>query len=154
MSVDLDTFKKNYLVVGLGDEAVKEIAGLATVETFVAGDDIIRQSEKDRDLFVILAGRVNILTSTGDKLAEIGPGGVLGEIALIDDQPRSANAVCIGQVQAARVPAKEFRALMNKNRDMGFVVLANLARVLCMRLRSASIRLDHLMNQDTWKGSL
>jgi len=154
MSVDLDAFKKNYLVVGLSDDAVKEISALATVQTFFAGDDVIRQSAKESDLFVILAGRVNVLTAAGEKLAEIGPGGVLGEIALVDDQPRSANAVAIGQVQAAKIPAQALRALMNAKRDMGFVVLANIARVLCQRLRGASIRLDHLMSADGWKNAL
>lgn len=153
MAVDLEAFRKNYLVVGLSDSAIAEVAALAKEESKIPDDYLIRLNDKDSDLLVILAGRVLIQTAQGERLAEIGPGGVLGEIALIDDQPRSATAVCISQVRVARIPAQALRSLMNTKREMGFVILANLAKVLCQRLRSASVRLDHLMNNDVWKGS-
>lgn len=150
----LEVFKKNYLVVGLTDEVIQEIADLAEIKVLSPNELVIRQNEKSSDLFVILEGRVKVITSSGDYLADVGPGSVLGEVSLIDDQPRSADAICVGTVKAARIPAKQLRSLMNTKRDMGFVVLANLARVLCGRLRAASNRIDHLVSQDTWRGSL
>jgi len=151
---NLDVFKKNYLVVGLSDEAIKEIADLAEIKTMLPNELLIHQGEKSSDLYVILDGRVKVITSQGDHLADAGPGSVLGEVSLIDDQPRSADAICIGTMRVARVPSKQLRSLMNSKREMGFVVLANLARVLCTRLRTASIRIEHLTSQDTWRGSL
>lgn len=154
MDVLFDVFKKNYLVVGLSDSVIKEIADLAELKIFMPNDALIKQGEKSSDLYVILDGNVKVITSSGDYLSDVGPGSVLGEIALIDDQPRSADALCVGTVRAARVPAREFRDLMNRKRDMGFVVLVNLARVLCQRLRGASTRIDHLLSQDQWRGSI
>ncbi len=152
----LDVFRKNYLVYGLGDDMIQEVAEFATVEIKTAGEDLIRFGERSGDLFVILDGRVNILSQGGDKLAEVGPGAVIGEIALIDDQPRSANATCVGLVKAARIPAKELRTYMNTNRQVGFTMLANLARVLCFRLRQTDQKLDALMDKvtDPWQNAL
>jgi CRP-like cAMP-binding protein len=151
-----DVFKKNYLVHGLPDSAIEEIAALAVCDGGLAGDVIVKKGEKSSDLFVILDGTVNILTDKGDKLTEVGPGSVLGEVALVDAGPRSASAVCKGQVHYARLPAKELRAFMANNKDAGFVMLANLSRVLSMRLRGASVAIEDLRakTEDPWKGSL
>jgi len=154
MAETLDVFKKNYLVVGLSDEAIQEIAALAETKTLYPNEMLIKMNEKSSDLYVILDGRVKVITSTGDYLADVGPGSVLGEVSLIDDQPRSADAICVGTVTVAKIPAKQLRSLMNSKREMGFVVLANLARVLCGRLRTASNRIENLVSQDTWRGSL
>lgn len=151
-----DVFKKNYLVHGLPDASIDEIAALAECDGGLANDVLVQKGETSGDLFVILDGTVNILTPAGDKLTEVGPGAVLGEVALVDAGPRSATAVCKGQVHFAKLPAKELRAYMAKNKDAGFVMLANLARVLSMRLRNTSVAVEDLRAKadDPWKGSL
>jgi CRP-like cAMP-binding protein len=153
---NLDVFKKNYLVVGLNDEQVSEIASLATFRRLTAQERLIRAGDQGCDLFVILDGRLNVLTPDGDKLSEVGPGSVLGEIGLIDARPRAADVIAIGLVDVAVIPAGELRRRMNQNREMGFVILANLARVLCGRLRQANEKLDELYDKttDSWDRAL
>jgi CRP-like cAMP-binding protein len=106
---------------------------------------------------VILEGRVNVLTSDGDKLAEVGPGSVLGEIELIDAGPKTANAICVGLVDLARIPVPALRALMKSDLELGFTILANLSRVLCGRLRKADNMLESLMDENNggaWNNAL
>ena len=152
----MDVFRKNYLVGGLPDEVIEEIAGLAEFGTMLAREELIKKGDKSSDLFVILDGSVQVYTSSGDKLAEAGPGSVLGEVALVDDQPRSAHAVCMGLVKYACLPAGALHKYMSDNRDVGFIMMANLARVLTMRLRKASIVMEDLYGkaQDPWKFAL
>lgn len=151
-----EIFKENYLVCGLEPSAVEQVADLAEVERKLARESLIRINEKSSDLYVILAGRVIIMTADGDKLAEVGPGSVLGEMALIDDRPRSAEVTCLGITTVARIPSKELRKFMWQNKDIGFIILANLARVLSGRLRQADAKIDELMGSpdDPWKDSL
>ena len=74
---------------------------------------------------------------------------------MLDSQPRSANAVCIGAVDVAYFDANVLRAYLNTHRDLGFVVLINLARVLTGRLRDANSKIDTLMDQtEVWKNAL
>jgi len=148
----LDVFRQNYLVFGLPDDRIDEIASIASFETRMPQDLICRKGEKCGDLLVVLDGRVNITSENGEKLAEIGPGAVIGEVALVDDQPRSANAVCINAVHFARLPARELRSYMVQNKDVGFHMLANLARVLSTRLRTTDAVIDDLAgkNRDPW----
>lgn len=150
-----DVFAKNYLVNGLGQTTIDAIAELAEFDGKIAGEILIEKGEKGGDLFVILDGTVNVYTDKGDKIADSGPGSVLGEVALVDDGPRSATAVCVGQVHYARLPAKALRKYMASNKDAGFVMLANLSRVLSMRLRKTATVMEDLRAQteDPWKNA-
>lgn len=156
MSIDMTVFAKNYLVSGLDDEAMQLVANLSTYEMHTVGDQLIRKGEPDGDLFVILEGRAHVLGPNGETLAEVGPGGVLGEMGLVDALPRSANVICPGVCKVARFPAKELRSFMNNYRQIGFVMLANLTRVLSSRLRKAdSTILDLMQNPvDPWDKAL
>jgi len=154
--MELEAFSQNYLVRGLTPEQVAEMAALATMRRYVAQEFLMRTGEKSADVFVILNGRVNVLTDDGEKLAEVGPGTVLGEMALIDARPRSACVNCIGLVDAAVFEAKSLRSYMNKNRELGFTVMINLAQVIAGRLREADSRIDQLISQstDSWEHAL
>lgn len=151
-----DVFRKNYLVHGLKDEVIDQIEELAQQEAFLAREFLVRHGERSSDLFVILDGTVLVCTPGGDELAQIGPGSVLGEVALVDDQPRSADAVCRGLTKVARLPAKELRSFMAKNTDAGFVMLANLSRVLSNRLRKTDAVVEDLASspKDAWVNAL
>lgn len=152
---NLAALGKCYLLSGLSPEAVTDVAGIAECGTMLAGESLTEAGQRGSDLFVILEGKVVINTKGGDKLADAGPGSVVGEIALVDDQPRSATVVCTGLVRYARFPAKELRAYMAKNRETGFAMLANLSRVLSMRLRQTDHALDllHDKTRDPWEHS-
>lgn len=150
-----DVFKKNYLVSGLPEDAVREIAGLASYQVYLADEEIIRRGSNDTDLIFVLDGLAAVLSESGEKLAEVGPGSVLGEIALLDNQPRSASVVASVRVQAAHIPAQDLRKLLGTQRDIGFIVLSNLCQVLCFRLRQTGAKLDDMAEKvasaDPWK---
>lgn len=154
----LDVFKQSYLVIGLSDDAIREIYELGEYRVHVPQADLIKAGDPPNEVIAILDGRVNVLTPTGEKITELGAGHVLGEIGLIDNQPRSAHAVCTGRVQACHIPAADLRKLMGAKRDIGFVVLTNLARMMAMRLRNTGLRLDNLSDQlakqNPWKNAI
>src|SRR4026208_560713 len=105
----IDVFKKNYLVFGLSDEAIQDIANMGEFVVCTARETLIVKGSRNADLFVILDGKVEVYTASGDVLTTVGPGAVLGEVSLVDDQPRSADAVCTAIVKLVRLPAKELR---------------------------------------------
>lgn len=150
----MDAFRNNFLVVGLPEAVVWQIADLAKYEAYAANDVLIHRGDHSGDLLVVLEGNVGVYTDKNDRLATVGPGGILGEIALVDAQPRSADVVATGLTKVARLPANELRAYMAANKDAGFIMLANLARILSMRLRNAQVVLEELKekaSQDPWK---
>jgi CRP-like cAMP-binding protein len=112
---------------------------------------LIAENEKEVDLIVVLRGTVSIYKG-GEKLAEAGPGSVLGEVALVDNLPRSANVFCSTPVAIAKLEGGQLRKYMGQNRDSGFLMLANLSRVLSARLRAATQQVEDLKgsSRDPW----
>lgn len=149
-------FSRNYLVHGLPEATVREIAALGEPGGLLARETLIRRGAQGADLFVILEGTLHVYDVNGEKLGEIGPAEVVGEIALVDAQPRSADVVAVSLVRYVRYPAAELRAYMVRNKDAGFLMLSNLARVLAMRLRQTTAFVETVLDRttDPWEKAL
>lgn len=151
--VDLNVFKRAYIVQGLDEKSLTDLANLGKELDLPNNKELIVAGEISSDLYIVLEGKVIVLTSNGDKLAEVGEGNVLGEMSLIDNQPRSAHVVTLGQVRVLKIAASDIRTYLNQHKDVGFAVMSNLAIVLANRLRKADKTIDHLLNLDPWKHS-
>jgi len=151
-----DALRRSLLVYGLNPAQTEAIAAMGQKVCFTAGEHMIQLGSREADLYVITDGHVNVLTHDNDKLAEIGPGGIVGEISFVDAGPRHAHVVAAGFLTAIRFPAKELRRHLCHDREAGFLVLTNLARLLASRLRNADGRVDELMDieHDVWKHAL
>ena len=81
----------------LKKEDLLRIAGKAQHHSFHGGDIIIREGDRDRRLFIIVSGEVEVIKSLGEKnerrVSTFGPRSYFGEMALIDDLDRSASVV-------------------------------------------------------------
>jgi CRP-like cAMP-binding protein len=148
----LDPFRRNYLVFGLNDHQVAKVADLATEEILASGDPVFTLNEKNTDLFVVLEGHVTVYRSDGEPSEVVRPPGVLGELALVDNEPRCRAAYSDGFTRVARVPVKPLRRLIWDEKDLGIIVIANLARNLGLRLADALLRLDDQTSkaEDPW----
>jgi CRP-like cAMP-binding protein len=73
------------------------------------------------------------------------PGGLFGEVALFDARPRSATVSADGPVKLAVIPAEALNALIDERPEMGVLILRNLGRVLCERLRSSNFQVEAII---------
>lgn len=64
----------------------------APVRTLDAGEPVFFEHQVGEEMFAVVSGRIDIITY-GRILESVGPGGIFGEMALIDDGPRSAAAL-------------------------------------------------------------
>ena len=101
------------------------------VREYHAGETIFREGERGSELFVVQRGRVRILS--GNRLLEtLGENEIFGEMALIDDSPRSASAVAETDVAVAPVTENQYLFLVRHTPFFALKVL----RVLAQRLRA------------------
>jgi CRP-like cAMP-binding protein len=131
---------------GLSEEGVSKIAELADTKQFQGGDTIVRQFDKNSDLIIVLEGSAHIKTFNDELISEVGTGSLIGEISLVDEQPRSATIRSIGGTKVAIVPAAKLRTLIESDHEVAAAVYRNIAQTLCTRLRHATIHLDGLMS--------
>ena len=71
--------------------------------TFDAGEELIKQGDEGRELFLILDGVVDVEVD-GEEVAELGPGTLLGEMALLEGGKRQASVYATTPVRAVVVP--------------------------------------------------
>ena len=105
------------------------------VETrfFKAGTIIFHQGDAASEMFVVKSGEVRI--QLGNRtLAELKADSIVGEMALIDDEPRSASAIAITDVELVPVTEKQFLFMVGQTPYFALKVM----RVLAQRLRATS----------------
>lgn len=106
----------------------------ARLRSFKAGETIFKEGDRGDEMFVIQSGQVEI--RHGNRLLETVPEkSIFGEMALIDDGPRSATVVAITDVTVVPVSEKQFLFLV---RETPFFAL-NVMRTLVRRLRAANL---------------
>jgi CRP/FNR family transcriptional regulator, cyclic AMP receptor protein len=98
-----------------------------------AGGIIFREGDEAYELFVIKSGQVRI--QLGNRtLAELSANDVFGEMALIDNEPRSATALAVTDVELVAVSEKQFLFLVSQTPYFALKVM----RVLAQRLRATN----------------
>lgn len=102
------------------------------VNEFEAGTVIYSEREPAKLMFVILSGEVE-LTFHGEMLGTEKAGGILGEMAVINQDTRNCTATATTAVRAARLDRKQFKELIDQSSEFSFHAMATLAN----RLRAA-----------------
>ena len=124
------------------DDQIRSLEFIAVDKNFEGGDTLVRQFDRQSDLMIILMGKVCIKSFSGDTVAELGPGGVIGEVSLVDDAPRSATVMAVGSGRVAVLPSQKLRDMLDGDIALKARVMENVARILSGRLRAANIHLD------------
>ncbi|HVR88631.1 MAG TPA: cyclic nucleotide-binding domain-containing protein [Candidatus Limnocylindria bacterium] len=91
----------------------EELAAAGVATTFAAGDTLVHEGEPPGDVFLLTAGRVRV--TTGDRLrtlATMSAPALVGEMAVVLDQPRNASVVAAGPVRALRLPREALASVI------------------------------------------
>ncbi len=102
-------------------------------EGFDAGEKIFLEDDRGDCLYVVRSGLINIVTF-GRALENVGPGGIFGEIALVDDGPRSASAMAAVDTEVFSVDRDAFLKLVRAEPAFALDVM----RTLATRVRRAT----------------
>lgn len=103
--------------------------------TFTAGQSVFRAGDQGEAMYVVIDGEVEILD--GATLLETsGPGSIVGELALIDDEPRSATAIAKTDCRLVAVDRRRFQYMVQETPLFALAVM----KVLADRLRNKNKR--------------
>jgi CRP/FNR family cyclic AMP-dependent transcriptional regulator len=111
---------------------------------YLAEEVIFDEGEEGQGLFLVLSGRVKIVlpASANSLLLELGPGAFFGEVALLDQSVRTAQARAIEDSQIVVLFRAEFYSLLETHSAIASRISFQLARVLAARLRQAVINAE------------
>ncbi|MCU1344621.1 MAG: cyclic nucleotide-binding protein [Acidimicrobiia bacterium] len=105
---------------------IQKLASASTQMNFEVGQVIAEQGTRGREAFVILSGQATV-TRNGRKVAELGPGSVVGELALLDQGPRTATVTVKSDVTALVIGQREFFVVLEEVPALSRKLLSALA---------------------------
>ena len=134
--------KKLPLFAGLNKGELREIERLVHHRRYRDGEVIFWEDEPGVGMYIVQDGEVGIFkdfAKTGQKeLALLAPGDFFGEMALLEDDTRSATAVARGDVHLFGLIHPELFNLFDRKPHLGVQLLSSLANIMARRLRKTN----------------
>ena len=150
--IPIDSLRRVEILSGLTDEQLARVASICQVVTFQSQESVVREGDPSDEMYVIYRGSVEIVLSknrvTAESLSTPGPqaivslgqGQVFGEMALIDQGPRSATVRCTtDDALLYQIRRDAFARLCEHDTDIGYKVMRNIAADLSFKLRHRNL---------------
>jgi CRP-like cAMP-binding protein len=146
---DIRQFLKNIpLFAQLRKRELREIEHLLHQRQYKKDEVIFWQNEPGVGMYIVQSGEVGIFgdynTPEQQSLARLSQGDFFGEMALLEDDNRSATAVALGDSKLIGIFHPDLFDLFERKTELGIKVLSKLANMLAQRLRKTNLELQQL----------
>ena len=135
----------------LAPRDLKEVAAIVHKREYRAGEPVFYQGDPGLGMYIVEDGEVAIAILGKDgneqELAVLGEGDFFGELALIDESPRSANAICKTDCTLIGFFRPDLFELIDKKNTLGIKIVMKLAEIVALRLRQTDKELSKVKSQ-------
>lgn len=122
------------LFAALTDEELSDVAEVAALVRFGSGEIVFNEGDHSDSCYMVITGHASALREhTGGRvitLARFGPGDLFGELAMVDDQRRSATIKALDEVAAIAIRGSDMRRLLREHTDIAIKMIAALGQKL------------------------
>lgn len=137
----LDFLKNISLFEGIKRGQLIHVLESLQERTYLKGETIFAQGDIGRALFIVFSGkialsRLDAATQKSDVIAEVNPGEFFGEMALLEEMPRTATATAAEETKVFMLFKIKLDSLLFTYPKIGVVIAAQLAKILSARLRA------------------
>ena len=110
------------LLADLDDRVRRRLAEVGKRRTYDADDPIVKEGSTGTALYIILLGKARV-EREGQVIGELSPGEFFGELALIEEHPRSATVIAVTETDCLLFPAWEFTALLKEHPEIAVPIM-------------------------------
>src|SRR4051794_19254299 len=137
---------------GLKDASLDLLVSMLVERRFEVGETVVAEGEPGRSMFIVHAGELGV-SKRGDsgrviRMSDLAPGDFFGEMTLIEMQNRSATVVAESPTVLYELNARDLYTCYKADIHGYVIVLQNINRELCRRLRRADNRIAELQMLD------
>ncbi|MDX1802894.1 MAG: cyclic nucleotide-binding domain-containing protein [Alcanivorax sp.] len=133
------------LFVGLSEDELATLEKLVFVNRVPAGEPVCREGDRSDFVCFVVRGCLDIVKVNDDGgevvIAHLRPGDSMGEMALVDSEPRSATVRAAEDATLIVLTRKGVEQLRKRSPHAASIVMENIARLLCAHLRQTSSQL-------------
>ena len=139
--------KQIEMFIGLSDHELDRVAEFCRAKTFTPNSTIIERNSPADSFYLVEDGTVEIITAP-DRRAEgmgeglvvtLGKGQSFGEMGLVDSGARSATVKAVTETRLYEIDCSRFRELCERDTNLGYQVMKNIAVDLSFKLRSRNL---------------
>jgi CRP/FNR family transcriptional regulator, cyclic AMP receptor protein len=140
----------------LDDGALTELGHLFKEKIFEKQEIIFEEGSIGSTMMIITSGEVRISqladssSESEEALVILKKGDVFGEMALLEDLPRSATTIAHTSVITLEISRDDFLSYITENSEHGVKILLKLSRVLSSRLRETDVKLKTFVSLSRW----
>ena len=141
-SPSIEFLRRVPLFQELDDHTLREIANAAVEQRWEPGQEIVRQGDTGVGMFIVRSGKVEIVQEHDgktEKVRDLGPGDVFGDMALLDEFPRSATVRAVEPTTCLGLTRWHFRGILESHPQIALKLLP----ILTKRLRAAEAHAHH-----------
>lgn len=144
----LSQLRRQPLFSGLSAAELESVSATATLRTLEPNHILFLEGDYETSLFVVLSGQVKLCVHALDGreivLGISGPGHLFGEIALLDEGPRTATAVTVRRTEVLQFEREAVMSVLQANPK----AMLQVVTLLCSRLRASNQMLEEIVFHD------
>lgn len=136
-----ETLRRVDIFENVAEAELEKIAGMLKERRYHENQMVFKQGDAGDALFIVADGRIKVFIQEGQAekvLAFFGEGQVLGEMALLTGEPRSASAVAVSDTRLLALPKSDFDSYLASN----VTVMREMMRIISVRQAEANVRLS------------
>ncbi|MAX55257.1 MAG: cyclic nucleotide-binding protein [Alcanivoracaceae bacterium] len=145
MSQVIDILSRMRLFAGLSEEELRLLEKLVFVNRVPVGETVCREGDRSDFVCFVVRGCLDIVKQNVEGgevvIAHLRPGDSMGEMALVDHEPRSATVKAAEDATLIVLTRKGLDQLRRRSPNAVSLVMENIARLLCVHLRRTSSQL-------------
>ncbi len=142
-----DILKNIYLFKNMNTAQLGLISGIVEFKSFKANEDIFVQGSSAENIFIVSYGSVRIhqknTTDENIEIAILGPGSHFGEMALLDNEVRSASATAMENTDLAVINYDKLKEVLNSDISVASQFYKEISFFLVNRLRITTLDLSY-----------
>ena len=147
----IDYLRNNLFFEGLTDGDLDQVSRVCSLEEFPKEDRIFSEGESGDKFYIIVSGGVRIekkIPKVGpETLRKLKPGEAFGEMALVEEMPRSASAIADEDSRLVSIGKSDLDRLFGENHSVALKMLTAFCKTMSSRLRESSERMIRIFEE-------
>jgi CRP/FNR family cyclic AMP-dependent transcriptional regulator len=126
-----NALSRSPLFAGVGGAQLEELTAAARIQTLARGEELFHKDDEGSRFFAVVSGRLKALTTSSDGddvvFGIVGPGEVVGEIALLGETRRTATVTAIEPCELLAIDRRDLIAFLKRNPEVAIGMMQVLA---------------------------